>query len=110
MPVRTAPVLPTRLKAITATTYTLTAFDQEGVVTAANAGAITITIPASTSVNYPIGTQIKIIQTGAGAVTLAAPSDGAIVPATSNTAAAGDTLILTKTTATGWHCGTAVAS
>ena len=104
------PVLSTRLIAQTGTTYTLDAFAQEATITCANAGAITVTIPASTSVNFPIGTQVKIIQTGAGAVTLVAPSDGAIVPATSNTAAAGDTLILTKTTATGWHCGVAVAA
>lgn len=110
MPVITNPVLPTRLKAITTTTYTITAFDQNGVITAANAGAITMTIPPSTAVNFPIGTQISVIQTGAGAVTLVAPSDGAIIPATSNTVAAGDTLILTKTTATGWHCGVAVAA
>jgi hypothetical protein len=92
----------------------LTAFDQNAVVTSANASAQTITIPAESVVNYPLGTQITIIQTGAGAVTLAKTGSDTIVPATSNTAAAGDTLILTKTSSSGgvagWHCGVAVAA
>jgi hypothetical protein len=114
MPSTALPVLPTRLKANTATTYTFTAFDQNAIVTSSNGSAQTLTLPADTVVNYPIGTQIQVIQLGAGAITVAAPATGSvagtIVPATSNTAAAGDTLILTKTTANGWHCGVAVAA
>ncbi len=52
----------------TGTTYTLVAADSSKVVTASNAGAITITVPPSV---YVAGDIITVVQTGAGQVTFA---------------------------------------
>lgn len=104
------PVLPTRLSNQTGTSFTFDAFDQNATVVATNGSAITATLPASTSVNYPIGTVITVVQGGAGAVTITAPSDGTITPATSNTVAAGSMLFLVKTTATNWFASYAAAA
>lgn len=56
------------LNAQTGTTYTLAATDKDGVVTASNAGAITITINNSV---FAAGDRITVIQKGAGQVTFA---------------------------------------
>ena len=56
------------LNAQTGTTYTLAATDKDGVVTASNASAITITINNSV---FAAGDRITIIQKGAGQVTFA---------------------------------------
>jgi hypothetical protein len=55
----------------TGTSYTLVLSDQLNVVTLNNASAITLTIPPNSSVAFPIGTSIDIIQLGAGQVTVA---------------------------------------
>jgi hypothetical protein len=103
------PILPAR--AITYTdSATLDAFAQNAVIVVNKGTGVTITLPESTSVMYPTGTIITLVQTGAGAITLAKTGSDTIVPATSNTTNAGDTLILTKTAATAWHCGVAVAA
>jgi len=52
----------------TGTTYTLVAADSSKVVTASNAGAITITVPPAV---YVAGDIITVVQTGAGQVTFA---------------------------------------
>lgn len=52
----------------TGTTYTLVATDATKVVTASNAGAITITVPPSV---YVAGDIVTIVQTGVGQVTFA---------------------------------------
>lgn len=103
------PVLSTRVVALTGAANTLTAFAQNAVVTVNHGSATALTIPANSVTPFPVGTQIHVIQTGAGAVTLGITGD-TIVPATSNTTNAGDTLVLTKTSSTGWHCGVAVAA
>lgn len=54
----------------TSTNYTLQLFDQDGRVEANNAGANTITVPSSSSVLFPVGTEIRITQIGAGATTV----------------------------------------
>jgi hypothetical protein len=54
------------------TTYTLVLLDDGKYVRLNNGSAITMTIPANSSVAFPIGTQIAIRQVGAGQVTLAA--------------------------------------
>jgi len=41
-------------------------------VTQSNASAITTTIPPNTDVAFPIGTQVNLMQLGAGQVTIAA--------------------------------------
>ena len=97
------PVLPTRLQAYTgAGAHLLDAFAQNGVVTVSHGSAASVTLPDNSAVAFPIGTQIHVIQVGAGAVTVTVPGSDTIA-GTAATAAAGDTLILTKTTATGWH-------
>ena len=55
----------------TGTTYTTVLADQGKVVELSNASAITLTVPANSSVAYPTGTQINLLQTGAGQVTVA---------------------------------------
>lgn len=53
------------------TTYTLVADDKNKVVELNNASAIALTVPADNTVNYATGTQITLLQTGAGQVTIA---------------------------------------
>ena len=61
----------------TGTTYTFVLADADNkLVTASNASAIAVSIPTNASVAYPIGTQINIIQIGAGQVTVAAATPG----------------------------------
>ena len=60
------------LNAQTGTTYTTVLADDGKLVTCDNGSAIALTIPPSSSVNYGIGTQINIMQLGAGVVTITA--------------------------------------
>jgi len=59
------------LNAQTGTTYTLVLTDDGKLVTCDNASAITLTIPLNSSVAFGIGTQINIMQLGAGQITIA---------------------------------------
>ncbi len=54
------------------TTYTTVLSDDGKLVTADNGSAIALTIPPNSSVAYGIGTQINIMQLGAGQVTITA--------------------------------------
>ncbi len=56
------------------TTYTTVLTDRDTLIECSNASAITVTVPPNSSVAYPIGTSIDILQTGAGQVTIAAGS------------------------------------
>jgi len=58
------------LNAQTGTTYTFVLSDQNKLITASNASAQTYTIPLNSSVAYATGTQINLIQIGAGQVTV----------------------------------------
>ena len=58
----------------TGTTYTTVLTDASKLVTLNNGSAITLTIPPNSSVAYPIGTKIDLLQIGAGQVTVAAGS------------------------------------
>jgi hypothetical protein len=60
------------LNAQIGTTYTTVLADDGKLVTCDNGSAIALTIPPSSSVNYGIGTQINIMQLGAGVVTITA--------------------------------------
>lgn len=51
--------------------YTLVLTDDYRVIEMGKATAQTVTIPLDSSVNFPVGTQITVIQTGAGQVTIA---------------------------------------
>jgi len=59
------------INAQTGTTYTTVLADESKLVTLNNASAITVTIPANSSVAYPVGTKIDFAQLGAGQVTFA---------------------------------------
>ena len=60
------------INAQTGTTYTTVLTDDGKLVTCDNASAIALTIPPNSSVAYGIGTQINIMQLGAGEVTITA--------------------------------------
>jgi hypothetical protein len=72
----TDPKINLALNAQTGTTYTFVLTDNGRLVTASNASAQTYSIPTNASVAYPIGTQINIIQIGAGQVTINAVTSG----------------------------------
>jgi hypothetical protein len=55
----------------TGTTYTFVLADGSKLVEFSNTSAITVTVPANSSVAYPIGSQIMILQTNTGQVTVA---------------------------------------
>ena len=59
------------VNAQTNTTYTLVSADANNLVTASNAGAITVTVPPSV---FTVGQSVNIVQLGAGQVTFAAGS------------------------------------
>ena len=59
------------INAQTGTTYTLVSADANNLVTASNAGAITVTVPPSV---FTVGQSVNIVQLGAGQVTFAAGS------------------------------------
>jgi hypothetical protein len=52
--------------------YTLVLTDKDKLVEIANASANNLTVPLNSSVAYPVGTQINILQTGAGQTTVVA--------------------------------------
>jgi hypothetical protein len=56
----------------TGTTYTLVLTDDGKVVEMNNASANTLTVPPNSSVAFPVGAQILVLQTGAGQTTVAA--------------------------------------
>jgi hypothetical protein len=58
----------------TGTSYTLVLADGGKLVEMNNASANTLTVPPNSSVALPVGTQILVLQTGAGQTTLAAGS------------------------------------
>jgi hypothetical protein len=60
------------------TTYTFVLADAGKTIRTSNGSAVTLTIPTNASVAYPIGTMIRIIQSGAGQVTIA-PDGGVIM-------------------------------
>jgi hypothetical protein len=70
--------IPVATNSQTGTTYTLVLGDAGKIVEINNASAITLTVPTNASVAYPVGTQITILQTGAGQITVADPSGGTL--------------------------------
>lgn len=62
------------LNAQTGTTYTLVLADAGKLVTLSNTSPITVTIPLNSSVAFPIGTQIGLLQINTGQVTVAGAS------------------------------------
>lgn len=66
------------VNAQTGTSYTLVLSDAYKVVTMTNASANTLTIPLNSVVAFPVGTQITIVQGGAGETTIAITSGGTL--------------------------------
>ena len=61
----------------TGTTYTFVLADADNkLVTASNSSAQTYSIPTNATTAFPIGTQINLIQIGAGQVTISAATPG----------------------------------
>lgn len=58
----------------TGTTYQLVVNDAQKLITLDNANPITLTIPSNGTAALPIGTQITLVQTGAGQVTIVGAS------------------------------------
>jgi len=65
----------------TGTSYTLVLSDAGKIVEMNNGSANTLTIPANSSVAFPVDTRIDIIQYGAGATSVAITSDTLVAPA-----------------------------
>lgn len=84
------------------TTYALALGDAGQLVTLSNASAITLTIPANASVAFPVGTQIQILQLGAGQVTVGITTDTLNATPGKKTRAQYSQATLTKVTATSW--------
>lgn len=83
----TDPKIDLAINAQTGTTYTFVLTDDCKFITASNASAQTYTIPPAASVAYNAGSQLNIVQKGAGQVTFAAGS-GVTIRSTGASAAA----------------------
>ena len=92
------------VKAEVGTTYDFVIGDEGKVITFENDEAITATIPENSATAFPVGTEIELIQKGAGVVTVAITSDTLNVIATKTTALAGAWAVakLRKIAATIW--------
>jgi hypothetical protein len=73
----------------TGTTYTLVLTDAGLTVTGNNASPITFTVPLNASVAFPVGTNIDLIQKGAGKLTVAGAGGVTINSLAGNKSAAG---------------------
>ena len=56
------------------TSYTLVLGDANGVVDTDNGSANTVTVPPNSSVAFPVGTQVLVVQQGGGQTTIVAGS------------------------------------
>jgi len=88
-PTITDPKLNLSINAQTGTTYTFVLTDNGKLITASNASAQTYSIPTNASVAFPIGTQINLIQIGAGQVTVSATTPGTTTVLSNAATAAG---------------------
>ena len=76
----TAPII-TLLTNAQAASYTLVLTDQSDLVEISNASANTLTVPLNSSVAFPVGTTITVLQTGAGQTTIT-PTGGVTINGT----------------------------
>lgn len=58
------------VNAQTGTTYTPVIGDANNIITLSNTASITLTIPLNSSVAYPVGTELELIQLNTGQVTV----------------------------------------
>lgn len=87
------------------TTYNFVLVDANDIVTLNNAGAVSAVVPANGAVAYPIGTQIDVINLGAGTVTLSITTDTLNQNVGGLTMAQYDKRTLTKVATTVWVLG-----
>ncbi len=104
------PVLPVDVQTGTAYTLALTdapaANGYQGIVTMNNAAANTVTVPPNSSVAFPVGTQVQVVQLGAGQTAVAAGAGVTVSNPSSLTARAQySTLVLTQVAANLWVLG-----
>lgn len=100
------------INAQTGTTYTLVLTDQGGLVALSNAAAITATVPPNASVAYATGTQIGLMQTGAGQVTIT-PGAGVTINSylsLTKIAGQGGLVVLVKTGTNTWQAAGALSA
>ena len=90
------------LNAQTGTTYTFVLADNGKLVTLDNASAITVTVPANSSVAYATGAIINLQQIGAGQVTVAAAAGVTINGTGTKTRAQWSAASLVKTATNTW--------
>lgn len=98
------------------TTYTLASTDQYQVlVLTSNAGTKTVSIPTDATTNFPIGTAITILNTGAGLLTINAVTAGTTTVTSAGSTSASPTVsqyraaVCIKTAANAWTVAGAVA-
>jgi hypothetical protein len=104
-PIATATVL---INAQTGTTFTPGLTDAGKLVTASNAAAISLTIPTDATVDFPIGTQILVMQLLAGQVTVSAVTPGTTTVSSKNgTKTSGQYAVISliKVAANSWVVG-----
>jgi len=82
----TSPLINLGINAQTGTTYTTVLADNGKLITQTNASAIATTIPLNSSVAYPVGAQLNIVQYGVGQITVSG-AGGVTVVSTGATAA-----------------------
>jgi len=75
----TAPQITQAINTQTGTSYTLVIADDTSLITLANASAIAVTIPLNSSVPFPIGSCVDLVQFGAGQVTISGASGVTLV-------------------------------
>ena len=85
----------------TGTTYTFVAADFTKLVTLSNASPVTVTLPLEATVPWPTGTQLRLLNQGAGLVTVAG-AVGVTINGTPLTLAQYKGAILTKTGTNIW--------
>ena len=83
----TSPLINLGINAQSGTTYTTVLSDNGKLITQTNASAITTTIPPNSSVTYPVGAQINVVQMGAGQISFAQGA-GVTIVSTGATASA----------------------
>lgn len=92
------------INAQTGTTYTLALDDAGKLVTLDNGSAITVTVPADSTADFPVGTQILLAQLDAGQVTVEPEATGVeiLTPETLSLRKAGAQAALIKIGADTW--------
>jgi hypothetical protein len=85
----------------TGTTYTFVAADFTKLVTLANASPVAVTLPLESSVAWPAGTQLRLLNLGAGTVTVAGDV-GVTINGTPLTLAQYKGAVIVKTATNAW--------